>query len=793
MRMKKNIIILSVLLILLPFSGNLAGGTGFGLSTAFAEEEAAPDSAGTTSAESEAPAEDNQSIMSRLSGEVSVSGVAAGINGSHAKFNEFRDVNTGVYGGVKLKYDDDNYFMKFKASDIGYETQHYNLEGGIYGAVKYFMDYNEIPHNWTDNAKTIYNGVGTNYLTIMPSALNVAAVPTLGGKNPTLPVSSWNTFDYSIKRQQESGGVRIDLLKPFYIEFTGNREDRTGIRPNAIPYTNSPGTPGFAELPTPVSYVTQTFKGEAGYTTKPLFASVNMMYTDFNDANQVLYFQNATGNQDAFTLPPSDQSYRYGFRGSVAIPLNTRLNVSLSDSDTKSNANLFSSMMGNTNAGTAAAPNYILPIKYGNGATVWNGDVRTQNYAFVLTSNPVSFLNANIFYKYYNKDNKSDEITITSPTNVGATATTLAYSSASPNERISYHKNDFGMNLRFKLPEHFSLTGGYEYLKVDRNFEVLPETKDNVYSVGLKWNGLEFMIVKIGYERLNRDGDVDREAALSSGEPSLYNQYMIYDRRIDAAPQNRDTFKAGIDLFPIDNLALGLLYKYKRSTYPENLYGLQNTRKDEYTLNADYAFARFAKLDAFIEYENEKLYQVERIVANAASTPFTPPVQLPLNNTYYNYSIAQRDRTYNWGAGLDVYVIPKVMTLRFQYDYVNSDGFADYTIFSPSYLTSSSSSNPGSPVKNNDNIDIGNWDDYKKSAFMVKSTFNVSKSFTVVAGYCYERFVYSDASIDNYSYTIVGSGVSAAGSAGTTSYLTGAYSNPSYNASVIFLTGTYRF
>ncbi|MBF0538370.1 MAG: MtrB/PioB family outer membrane beta-barrel protein [Nitrospirae bacterium] len=765
--MKKGIMVLSTLLILLPFSVTFAGGIHFGYSAALAQDEA-PDSAG------EATTDDGKSIIPKLSGEITTSGVIAGVNGSKAKFNEYRDTETGIYGGAKLRYDDDNYWLKFKSSDMGYDTQNYKLEGGIYGGVKYFMEYNEIPHNWNDGAKTIYNGVGSNTLTLPSSDF---LTNSAGARTFAPPANSWKTFDYSIKRKQEGGGVRLDLLKPFYIEFSGNREERSGIRPNTITYTGTSGFGGpIAELPTPVSYVTNVFKGEAGYITKPLFASVNAMYTDFNNAYESMSFQNGNSQMDVTTLPPSDQSYRYGFKGSVALPLNTRLNVNLSDSDTRSNADLLTSYMTNTNAGTAAAPNYLTTIKYANGATVWNGNVRTQSYSFVLTSNPISFLNTNIFYKYYNKDNRSDEITITTPTG----------NSASPNDLISYHKNDCGVNLRFRLPEHFILTGGYEYLQIDRSFAELPETKDNLYSVGLKWNGVNFMLIKIGYDRLSRDGNVNSAVANANG-----NTFMISDPRIDAGSQNRDIFKGGIDFYPMDNLGFGILYKYKKSVYPDNALGLQNTKKDEVTLDVDYAFAKFAKVNAYIEYENERLYQLEHV-----GTPVTPAFFATETNSVYNYSIGQRDRTYNFGAGLDIYVIPKKMTVRVQYDYVNSNGFEDYTLFSPAYLgLGTALPNPGMSVRNNDSIDNPSWDDYRKSALMVKSTFNVSKAFTVALGYSYDRFKYSDASIDNYAYTIVGnsSASNGAGTSGTVSYLTGAYANPSYNASTVFLACTYRF
>ncbi len=75
------------------------------------------------------------------------------------------------------------------------------------------------------------------------------------------------------------------------------------------------------------------------------------------------------------------------------MPLNTRFNVNLSTARGKSDFDL--------------SPLLAL---YGATAnsTLFHGRVDTDNYAFTLTSNPVPFLDAKVFYTYYNTSNKSD-------------------------------------------------------------------------------------------------------------------------------------------------------------------------------------------------------------------------------------------------------------------------------------------------------------------------------------------------------------------------------------------------
>jgi len=70
----------------------------------------------------------------KFSGEISAQGTLTHINGNKAKFNEYGDIRDGLYGDVKVKYDDNKYYVDFYSRDMFYDTQRYNLEGGKWGA-----------------------------------------------------------------------------------------------------------------------------------------------------------------------------------------------------------------------------------------------------------------------------------------------------------------------------------------------------------------------------------------------------------------------------------------------------------------------------------------------------------------------------------------------------------------------------------------------------------------------------------------------------------------------------------
>lgn len=640
-------------------------------------------------------------------GEVSLKGIWANVDGKEggkAKFTEYRDLREdgGVYGRARLKLDTEKYFMNFDAGDFGYDTQFYKIDGGMWGKFKFDLFYDEIPHNITFSARTPFLGAGHDTL--------------VGTPNPNFPL--WNTFDYSILRRQYGGGFKVDVFRPFFFDVSFQRENREGIKPVGAAQT-SPGGVAF-ELPEPVDYVTNNLKVSAGYTQKPLFLSLNYIYSDFNNSITALNLPPNFNPPRAFSLPPDNTYHKGAFKGAVNLPFNSKFSTNIGFSRGTSDTSVIS-LIG----------------------SAFKGKVETQNYDFILTSNPVRFLDAKVYYKYYKRDNKSDD-----PTGV-------------VDIFLDYKISTYGGELGFRLPEQFYLSGGYKYVKTVRNKngetaldEILPSNMDNIYFVDLKWSGLDFLEAKVGYEKFDRD--VHYRTFASAIDPS---------KRFAYSAQNRDTFKAMLDIFPLENLNFGLDYRYKEIDYSDTMFGLKSDKRHEVNINADYAIGKIAKVYGYGDYGWIKFDQLQQ-------------------RSGLNWDAKPKDRTYGYGIGTEVYVIPKKLTLVFQHDYLKSNGSVDFTL-NPGLFVAGDGLGAASGA-NNDNIDIGRWDDYTLYSFKIKAIYNFTKSLAASIGYAYERFNYKDAQLDGYQFFV------PAG-AGNVAYLTGAYKDQSYKAHLVFGGLTYKF
>ncbi len=681
----------------------------------------------------------------KIGGEVSVTAEHLRITGEKAKYNEYRDIRDGFYGAADLQYESGNYYIDFKANDVGRKTQSYDLSGGKWGSFKYYLSYDQLPHNFTYGAKTFYTGTGGANL----------SYPT---STPSTNVATWNTFDYSLERRTYAGGFKFDYLKPFYFDASVSQENRKGLYPFGTAGTSPGGIT--IELPSPIDFQTNNLKLEAGYVKTPLSLSISYLYSTFQNDNSNLNFRNpATANTaaaiDTYTLAPKNDYYKLGFQGAVKIPWNSKFNVDLATARAQSDANLFNSYISDT---TAATSN--IGTRGRTGITlsdyVFNGKVDTQSYNFVFTTSPIYFLDGKAFYKYYKRSNKSDQITTTDSTANPNTFT---------NSLFGYHREKAGAELGFKLPASFYLSGGYTWDQIKRDREDIPKNEDDTYNVDLRWSGLDFLVAKAGYARLHRTADFEAPST-----PGL----DTYARRYDAAPKDRDTYKASLDLFPLENLSFTLGYKYKKTHYPDTSLGLQDAWGNEFSADADYLIMKWVRLFGYFDFEYVKLNQYQRQATSAAdSNPALTPT-----STAFNWTVTQTERNYGYGLGAEVYVIPKKLTVRLQQNTMKSDGYTDYT-----YLLGT---NPLSGGRTQGNIDTNAWDTYRLTSYMVKGIYNINQSFSVTGGWAYEKYVYDDAQYNGYQYVPATTGSSGA-------YLTGAYSNPSYTANVFFLSAAFRF
>ncbi len=666
------------------------------------------------------------------------------ISDNEAKFSEYGDPDSGISGSAEVKVVSDAGYVNFNANDIAQDNQSYQAEVGQYGKFKLDAFYNEIQHNNTFNAETIMaTGVGTNQLT---SPLNSVVVAT----PPPDPAISGSLFDYAITRQQYGAGLRLDMIKPFFANFSVSQEDRQGVRPIGSSYQ--------MELPEPVDFSTNTIQTEAGYDKGPFFVSLGYTHSKFDNAYSTLYYTNiyttSAFENNFVSLPPDNNYSKIDLKGRVKMPLKSTLALAYSDAQAKADAEMY---IGAYNAGNATRTVTA-------SDSIFNGRVDTTNYSATLTSNPLDILDGKIFYKKYATSNKSDAITITDAGN---------YSNA----LFDYSKKSYGLEVGVKLPGHVTLSPAYSKVATELSDGV--NYDDQTFDINAKWSGLDFLSGNIGYENMTRDDNTD---SFDTGFGSASALVLApYTRQFDIAAQKRDVFRLGLDVFPNEKLDLGFSAKHKKIDYNETAIGLTGEKSNSFGVSVSFTPLAMVSITAYADYENAELESLQRLGSGLTTAAQANPDDTVPTDAFYNVTTSQESKNLDWGLGLNVIAIPEKLTISAQYDHTRSDGNADFT------YASNSATNNGIPVGwDNDSIDYANWDDYKKDCLQLKATFNLSASLDLIGGYAYENYRYNDGQYDNYKYQYQSSATAVG-------YLSGANSNPDYTANVVFMSAKYKF
>lgn len=693
-----------------------------------------------------------------LEGNISIGGSYSNIKGQEAKFNEYRALGNGTQIDLGLNYRDTSYYFDLLGNLAVIEGKQGNNESitsdadvmmklGMTDMYKLSLFYKDIPHNFTYDARTFLNGVGTYDLTkATPNAL-----PTLATYAAT------PDFDYSIKRHTYGAEGEVSLKTPFFFSVNVDRNETNGLMPFAL-------TTSLREYPVPVNYLTNNLYLQTGYRSNNLIATLDGTISTFeNDADRFRAWQNFSGGSYTYTygyLPADNKYYKVG--GSVMYKLPfwgstfmAKAAHSILESDV-----LLSDTSTSTVAATGVTTNsssaYLTPRN-------WAGRVNYTTASASLTSNPAKDLNTRIFFNFLDKENNGP-----ADFNYGTTSYTT--------ELFDYNKRNMGVDASYKLPAATKLSAGYEYLNIHRAIRHdAPKTVDHTVFVQIKNELFDWMTAKVRYQRLMRDSEnlaatlYGNDPVVSAGGTSLY--WTKFFQPADTADKNQDAIKVGLDFEPLHGLSLGVEYAYKHDNYTQNYLGILKADRHEVYVDANYT-AGIAKLNAYADIEKvESNSRYRQMPRTGTGTQYADPFGFS-NATNYNWTSKRKDFNYALGIKADVELIKNTLTAGTGYRYENANGSNDFT------------TNVAGIAFTN----VSALDDYIKHALNAKLTYNFTKAVALELGYLYEHLKYSDDAWNGYQLIPVNTN-----GTNSTNYLSGAYTNPSYDANVVYTKLNFKF
>ena len=583
-----------------------------------------------------------------------------------SKFNEYRDVRDGFYvPRFDVHYDDilgTKYYISLKSQKTIYHDQSYLATFGEYGKFWLQFRYDEIPHTYTNTARTLYTETAPgvwSYPAVIRGQLQGAAstdLPSLiagtgafaaGGANCVAPtscgvVTGANFITPAIIRKAGTASVSYNLSEKWNLSAMYWREHQTGMRPIGLIMNSSPSasaTSGFGmELPETIDYFNNLVRVGADYGSRKWSVQAAYIGSFFQNNIKSLTWDNPfrlntetstnplTGRMDLY---PDNQAHYLNFAGAADLTKYLRLMASISpgwlrQSDsflpyTTNSADTTGCGDGTQNCTSVAS----LPASNLSGSK----HTLAMNYRVVTTAwKKVQFKAG---YRQYDYNNDTRPLVLT-PVEGDAQAPSGTPAVFGPQESTAfgYNRKTVEVNGEWFFAKKSLIKAGYEGEWMDRSNRDAAHSMENTLLASLDWVPLKDLLFRISYRHSDRKPDSyqdDNASDPTTGLPVVcsdtsnvtFTADQRCHRRFDEAARLRDRADALVEYNVTDKITVT---------------GFGGTLQDDYN----------------------------RAGSTNSPTPLnflTGPVATVGN--YYLYGLL-KDISYNYGFDLDYAILPQV-------------------------------------------------------------------------------------------------------------------------------------
>jgi MtrB/PioB family decaheme-associated outer membrane protein len=631
-----------------------------------------------------------------------------------SKFGEYRDMRDGFYvRHVDLHYDNvlgSNEYVSLKSQRTLYRDQSYLATFGQYGKFKIQFRYDEIPHTYSNTARTLFTQTSPGVWSF-PAAIRSALQASSGANLPSLlagtganlgqgVVTNFNFITPSIIRKAGTALVSYDVTSKWNVNARFWRESERGTRPIGLIMNSSPSasaTAGYGvELPEPINYFNNTLRIGTDYGKRTWSVQAAYVGSFFQNNTGQLTWDNPfrltneqitnplTGRMDLY---PDNQAHYLSFAGATDVTKYLRFIASISPGWLRQNdaflpysTNTAINTCGNGTQACTSLSALPVPSLSGSKQTL------AMNYTLVTTAWKNVQLKAG--YRQYDYNNNTPVHTFT---HVEGDA---AAPGSDENTPFGFNRKNLEVSGEWFFAKKSSFKAGYEGEWMDRSHRDAAHSLENSFFTAVDWVPIKDLLFRLSYRYSDRNPDVYQNDLASdpvTGDPVpctdtttiSFTADQRCHRRFDEASRLRNRADGLVQYSPTDKLTLSAFGGTLQDNYnrpggtnsptplnfltgsaatvgPYYLYGMLKDISYNYGFDADYAIARQVSLFAEYSYEN---YHKRMITRNR--TPFNPPVTTILNcngcDTANNdWESVAREPVNIYTVGADMYFGKKV-------------------------------------------------------------------------------------------------------------------------------------
>ncbi len=522
-------------------------------------------------------------------------------NTDSAKFTEYRDLEDNFeVPALKFGWSDltkGNYFT-LNGSHVGRNDQRILVEGGRSGAFRFGVDWNEIPHNFSNKALSPYTNRGGGLLTV-PATVPITFKKLATGAADTPGVLA---SDDLVAAYQREFLVPVDLATQtdhgrFYANWNAadllgltlayDRREKTGSKSGFGPVGDRPPRTLNIQFAEPVDHLTNDITVSAEHDGGTFQVRGEFLYSDFANGIDTLRWENVwtsaapgadydtwdrlVSTVGARPLAPDNTYSNALVTAGVNLPVESRLTASLSFGQFDQNMTLL------PYANHSGVANKTLP------RTSADASISTTTFNADYVVNPMAGLNVRAFVRYYDLGNDTPsaqwQYVTSDTTNLNGTVSYV-------NKRVSIpylaDRNTVGAEAVLRLPARSALTLGYQHEA--RNFEHREaDTTENAFRLGYRFRPAPWMSMNARYQFGLRSGSeyhnqITREGywyspseATDNNNPALTFDNHPDMRRYDVIDRNRQQFDFTVNITPGEVIGLSAYVRYRGDDFDSDV------------------------------------------------------------------------------------------------------------------------------------------------------------------------------------------------------------------------------
>ena len=605
-----------------------------------------------------------------------------------SKFTEYRTLPHGtVVNKLSMSFMNDNYNNVFSVwgLNVGQQDQRFVALVRQAGKLQLQLNWDQIPHNHTNTAKTIYNQTLNGILEIprdvrarLRTILSTDIDPNIHGTqyDTTALINLVNGMargvDMKSQRDQSKTSFRYSTTDGLDFKLDYANERRSGKKPlGSVFFYHTP-----AELLEPIDYRTQEGNAQLEYATKIWNARLSYGISAFNNNIETLVWDNPVRETDAIgaasrarlTLSPDNIAHRFGFSGGINLPFSTRITTSMQRDVRRQNEGFVPFTINTAIASLSALP--ALP------AQTLSGRVGVTLVNLFLTNRFISPLWFSARYRMLDYDNQTPSLLLSGYVDQD----NLISQTSRRSLPFGYKKTNVSADLKFRPVDHVSINTGYERENWALEYREANNTYENIYKISIDYTLRSILLLRSSYffgnKKVNEYNYQNVEVeTFPAGRPAFTVGQLPQLRKFDISSRRRNRANLMAQIMPLQELTLvgsfGLIDDiFPESSEPENtfLYGLLWNKANNYSGDLTYSPSMDFSLTGTYARENYDygMRSRQRLFRN--------------DTTDNDWSSGLHDRVNSYGLSISWAVEPEQIELSGSFTLSDANGTSTTTV-----------------------------------------------------------------------------------------------------------------